>query len=215
MKIFNEEQMSLLYRIEFNTGGVRRARRDEPLSNADSRAINAAEWCIDTYNEGVNIPLNYDNLSRRGGYERTVFVADMKEIDQERVRRDIDKALRENFPERSDDEIYQLTEDGMDERLYNLSETIDIRPYLKQETDEPSDAEDAIYEVATNMVPDYYSEIKAVFYFADVPKSQDDWIRDFINAGYDDIDGIIQHGVFGLSLELVRMGYENRDDGEI
>ena len=93
-----------MYSIDFDVGTIRRIEKNEPVSTAENRALDAAQWCIDTYNEGKDIPDNYEFSSDAVG--------------------------------------------------------------------------DVWHEVAENMVPDYYSQLKGVFYFADVSKSQEEAIDD-------------------------------------
>ena len=130
--------------------GMRNALLDEEFPEA--RRV--ATWAIETYNEGVNIPLNYEYQQKLRSYEKVE------------------------------------------------------RPSLE--------IEDVIYEVGSNRVPAYRDQIANVFYWGNVFEEFDDWMEDFTENGQNyDIDGIMQHGVFGLSLFLVRKGYEKRDDGEV
>jgi len=140
-----EEQRRVLI-----VAGMRNALLDEEFPEA--RRV--ATWAIETYNEGVNIPLNYEYQQKLRSYEKVE------------------------------------------------------RPSLE--------IEDVIYEVGSNRVPAYRDQIANVFYWGNVFEEFDDWMEDFTENGQNyEIDSIMQHGVFGLSLFLVEKGYENRDDGEV
>ena len=133
--------------------GMRNAYADEEFFEA--RRV--ATWAIETYNEGVNIPFNFD-------------------------MRTVEETLQ--------------AEKGVQHGALDL--------------------EDIIYEVGSNRVPAYTEQVANVFYWGNVYQEFDDWMEDFTENGQNyDIGGIMQHGVFGLSLFLVRKGYEKRDDGEV
>ena len=133
--------------------GMRNAVLDEEFPEA--RRV--ATWAIETYNEGVNIPLNFDMRAVEGTY----------------------RGIR-----------------GIQTGALDL--------------------ESIIYEIGSNRVPAYRDQIANVFYWGNVFEEFDDWMEDFTENGQNyDIDGIMQHGVFGLSLFLVRKGYDKRDDGEV
>ena len=139
-----EEQRRVLI-----VAGMRNALHDEEFPEA--RRV--ATWAIETYNEGVNIPLNFESMPKEWAEAGSRYREAIEEI---------------------------------------------------------------FWEIAGNRTPAYYNQIANVFYWGNVFEEFDDWMEDFIENGQNyDIDGIMQHGVFGLSLFLVEKGYENRDDGEV
>jgi len=61
-----------------------------------------------------------------------VYVAQMSEQDQKEIKVKLEKAIREMGIYDSEEEIQQSVQDGLDSKLHELSETIDISKYEKK-----------------------------------------------------------------------------------
>ena len=72
------------------------------------------------------------------------------------------------------------------------------------------DPDDAAYELAQSASEESYFRLDQIFYYADVRSNQRDWIEDYLSSQEpDDIDDIIQWGVFGMALYIVNEGYDD------
>ena len=82
---------------------------------------------------GVDVDEFYEKLEAE-----TIYVRQMGDADQERIENELRSALRTEFQEMSPEEIESLVELGLDSKLSDLDNVIDIDGLLNQGTDFPN-----------------------------------------------------------------------------